>query len=239
MGIGIQVSTRNDYSYLFSSLNKNSNTLGTNFLSDYSSIKSGSYGKLLKAYYSQNGSDEVKNLAQNKVASVSRDDSLTLSNVEKRTSSLKGTLETLHKDGENSLYGEDRREELNKKVTDFVEGYNSVLSAGESAFSSSINSKVQVAENTVAASTKALAKIGISVNANRTLSVNTDMLQKASADDIKAVFQKDNSVGNRLGAQMESIQNAAKLEGSKANTYTGAGIYGNAYNVGGLFNSAF
>lgn len=236
MGIGINVSMKNDYSYLFSSLNK-SNTMDTSFLTDYSSIKSGSYGKLLKSYYSQNSSDEVKSLAKQKSTSVSRDDSVTLASVDKRSDAMKKTLSGLAEDGDNSLYAEGKREDLNKKVEGFVEDYNSLLSAGNRAFSSSINSKMQVAENTVAANTKGLAKLGITVNADRTLSINTDMLQKASTEDIKSVFQKDNSLGDRLSAQVGAIGDSAKTEASKAHTYTGMGTYGNNFNVGGIYNS--
>ena len=50
MGVKINVDSSQDYSYLFQSLS--SGGMGNlNFLSDYSSIKNGSYGKLMKAYY--------------------------------------------------------------------------------------------------------------------------------------------------------------------------------------------
>ena len=56
MGINIQM--RNDYSYLFSSLNtsKTGSAGNLSFLSDYAAIKNGSYGKLMKAYYAETGS---------------------------------------------------------------------------------------------------------------------------------------------------------------------------------------
>ncbi|MDE6128369.1 MAG: hypothetical protein K2G16_04160, partial [Lachnospiraceae bacterium] len=51
MGISINVgNTSQNYSYLFQSASGGS--LGNlNFISDYASIKNGSYGKLMKAYY--------------------------------------------------------------------------------------------------------------------------------------------------------------------------------------------
>ncbi len=50
MGIKVNVSTNQDSSYLFQSLS--SGGMGNlNFLSDYTSIKNGSYGKLMKSYY--------------------------------------------------------------------------------------------------------------------------------------------------------------------------------------------
>ena len=52
MGIGINVrNLKPDYSYLFQSMT-GGNSASLNFLSDYASIKNGSYGKLMKAYYS-------------------------------------------------------------------------------------------------------------------------------------------------------------------------------------------
>lgn len=237
MGISINVSTKNDYSYLFSSLNTNSNTLNTSFLTDYAAIKSGSYGKLMKAYYAQNTSDEVNSLMNSKSTSVSQDSSVTLANVESRSKTLNSTLSDLAASGEDSLYADTNREDLEKKVGEFVNGYNSLLSAGEGAFATSISSKMQVVENTVASSTKELAKIGISVNADKTLSVNKDMLTSASKEEIQAVFQKNNSMGDKLSSQVESIGSSAKTESSKANTYTGSGAYGNTYNSGRIFSS--
>ena len=50
MGIGIDVSAlKTDYSSLFSSVGSGSG----NWLADYASIKNGSYGKLMKAYYAE------------------------------------------------------------------------------------------------------------------------------------------------------------------------------------------
>ena len=49
MGVKINVDSSQDYSYLFQSLS--SGGMGNlNFLSDYSSIKNGSYGKIGRAH---------------------------------------------------------------------------------------------------------------------------------------------------------------------------------------------
>lgn len=52
MSYNINMHLKNDYSFLFSGMSTSSGgSLGNlNFLSDYQSIKNGSYGKLLKAY---------------------------------------------------------------------------------------------------------------------------------------------------------------------------------------------
>ena len=52
MSINIQAKT--NYSFLFSGLSSSaSNALSGNWLADYASIKNGSYGKLMKAYYAK------------------------------------------------------------------------------------------------------------------------------------------------------------------------------------------
>ena len=51
MGIKMNVSMNQDYSQLFQSLSSGGGMGNLNFLSDYASIKNGSYAKLMKTYY--------------------------------------------------------------------------------------------------------------------------------------------------------------------------------------------
>lgn len=48
-----------DYSALFGETSNSSSLGGTNILSDYASIKNGSYGKLLKAYYAKQDAEKT------------------------------------------------------------------------------------------------------------------------------------------------------------------------------------
>ena len=48
-----------DYSALFRGTSNSSSLGGTNILSDYASIKNGSYGKLLKAYYAKQDAEKT------------------------------------------------------------------------------------------------------------------------------------------------------------------------------------
>ena len=48
-----------DYSALFGGTSNSSSLGGTNILSDYASIKNGSYGKLLKAYYAKQDAEKT------------------------------------------------------------------------------------------------------------------------------------------------------------------------------------
>lgn len=60
--MGINISAKTDYSQLLSSLNSRSsggNLLNTINLSDYKSIKSGTYHKLLNSYYTEKKSENT------------------------------------------------------------------------------------------------------------------------------------------------------------------------------------
>ena len=74
--MSISINLKTDTSYLFSSLSNSSSNSGSgldslsSILSDYSSIKNGSYGKLLKAYYGTNSGSSVDALVEDKTASA-------------------------------------------------------------------------------------------------------------------------------------------------------------------------
>ena len=68
----MNISMRNDYSYLFNNMNSKASSANSMYginLSDYASIKSGGYGKLMKAYYKSDvasPSDSTKTNANSK-----------------------------------------------------------------------------------------------------------------------------------------------------------------------------
>ena len=67
--MNFNINMKNDYSYLFQSMNTSANSGMSgmsSILSDYSSIKNGSYGKLLKAYYAKDTDTRVKDIVNNR-----------------------------------------------------------------------------------------------------------------------------------------------------------------------------
>lgn len=87
----MKINPKTDYTSLFSSFNKG-NTLGVS-LTDYASIKNGSYGKLLKSYYSTKKADDKKSTEN---APKSAADILKTEEA-KKTSDTKDTKETAKK----------------------------------------------------------------------------------------------------------------------------------------------
>ena len=243
MAINIQAKT--DYSYLFSGLNTSSNNKvgGSSFLMDYAMIKNGSYGKLMKAYYAENASDEVKsvaNTAKGKSSSAtSSDDTKTIAKVKSATDELKESADKLLEKGPKSVFAQDDMEKVYSAVNDFVKDYNAVLDTMEDVNSISILSRARnMVQNTDVAS-DLLNKVGITVNEDNSLSVDKDTFMKADVGAVKNLFNTTGAFAYRTSASSSLMNYAAEQEADKAATYTSTGTYGNTYSAGSLFDSLF
>ena len=82
-----------------------------NFLSDYASIKNGSYGKLLKAYYKKTGNDNTSTSSTKEESksdklstSISEDSAKTLTAIESSAGKVQESASALTSKGENSVF---------------------------------------------------------------------------------------------------------------------------------------
>lgn len=238
--MGINISARTDYSALFSSLNKSSGTVNNNFLSDYASIKNGSYGKLLRAYYSESGSNSsVKSIASKKT-NVDSTDKKALTKLQSSTDSLKEAADALLTKGSKSVFDQEggSNEAAYDAVSKFASAYNSVLDAAKNVDSSSVDSRVTGLTNNTISNSKMLGQIGISVGSDGRLSVDKETFMKADMSKAKTLFQGSGSFGYQTSAQASLIGYSAEREATKTNTYSGSGTYNN-FQTGNLFNSYF
>lgn len=264
MGINFNLNTRTDYSYLFSSLNQNNNSSNslaglTSLLTDYSSIKTGSYGKLLKAYYAEEGNSELKSLTQKKDTTsdmVTKEDAKKLNKVQTATDTLKESADALMETGSKSLFkqkdittkdanGVETTEKgydtaaIYKAVSAFAEDYNAVLDAANTADNSTVTNRINTMNNNTMANAKALNKLGITVGEDGKLSVDKDTFMKADMGSAKSLFNGTGSYGYQVSAQAALINFSAEREASKAATYTVNGNYNSTLNTGNLYNSYF
>ncbi|MBR1931928.1 MAG: hypothetical protein IJ833_10745 [Lachnospiraceae bacterium] len=257
--MGININMRQNTSYLFASLSGGNSNL--NFLSDYASIKNGSYGKLMKAYYGNNANSSVKALAQKsnnntKTKFETQQSTKDLAKVESAADGLKESADALLTTGTKSVFAEKNitskdengvettskgydRDAIYNAVNKFVNNYNSVLQTAGGSSDTTIASRAQSLVNATAANEKMLNKIGITVQDDGTLSVDKDTLNKADISKLKTLFQGNGSYGYQASAQASMINYAASKAATKASTYTGSGTYGNAYNTGNIFSSYF
>ncbi len=241
--MAINIQSKTDYSYLFSSLGSSngSSSANLNFLSDYASIKNGSYLKLMKAYYSETGkAGEIVNNSK-RSTSTSADSADTLTSIQKSTDELKESADALLAKGNKSVFKEQdgaiNTDEVYKAVNDFVKDYNSVVSSTEDSNTKSIASRSMSMINTTASYEKQLSQIGITINDDFTLSLDEDTFKKADMSDVKNLFNDTGSYAYKTSAQSSLINFSADTEASKANTYNYNGTYNNAYNTGNLFNT--
>lgn len=245
MGIRINMGytgVKTDYSYLFQSLSGENSNL--NFLSDYASIKNGSYGKLMKAYYAKDSkiSKEASSIVQSKQnkqnLSVSKDSTETLEKVQSSAESLKSSADRLTQTGKDSVFNKEQSE-IYSAVNSFVSDYNKLITEADSASSDSITKRADTMKFLTQTNQKLLSQVGITIGEDDTLSLDKDTFDKADTNTVKTLFNGNHSYASRVSSQSSFIESAVKQEAAKANTYTGSGTYSNAYNSGNLFNSYF
>lgn len=242
--MAINIQSKTNYSYLFSSLSSSSgySNANLNFLSDYASIKNGSYYKLMKAYYNETGNAGELVHKSSDSTSTSRDSAKTLASIQQSSDALKESADALLTTGSKSLFNETENgvdtEALYKAVNSFVKDYNSVISSTGDSNTKSISVRSATLITATSAYEKQLNKIGITVQDDFTLSIDEDAFKKADISAVKSLFNGAGSYGYKTSAQASLINFAADTEISKSNTYNYTGAY-NTYNSGNLFNSYF
>ena len=256
MGIRINVNARQDYSYLFQSMTTSrGNSLGNlNFLSDYASIKNGSYGKLMKAYYAKDAADktasEGKDTETKKNSiSTAADSAKTLSEIEKAADTMKESADSLLVKGSKSVFQKKNEkttaseeydpDAIYKAVSGFVTDYNDLLSKTSAASSKNLQSKADTLAAVTSANAKLLSRVGITVNSDSSLSLDEEAFKKSDMGTVKNLFGTTGAYGYKVSAQASMIDYTAAKESTKSNTYTANGTYSNVYSAGNILNSFF
>ena len=256
MGIRINVNARQDYSYLFQSMTTSrGNSLGNlNFLSDYASIKNGSYGKLMKAYYAKDAADKTaskgKDTEKKKNSiSTAADSAKTLSEIEKAADAMKESADSLLVKGSKSVFRKKNEkatvseeydtDAIYKAVSGFVTDYNDLLSKTSAASSKNLQSKADTLAAVTSANAKLLSRVGITVNSDSSLSLDEEAFKKSDMGTVKNLFGTTGAYGYKVSAQASMIDYTAAKESTRSNTYTANGTYSNVYSAGNILNSFF
>lgn len=239
----------NSISTLFGGLNSQKSGANTNFginLSDYSMIKGGSYYKMMRAYYSIDGTEtESASWAQSKATtSTSRDSAKTLARIESAATDLEESAKALYKNDTKSPFrkGEDGSydtEAIYKAVDAFVSDYNSMISATDKSETSRIVNAASSMERGTDVNAKALSEIGITKNSDGTLKIDEEVFKKSDMGKVKTLFSGNGSYAYSTAVSASMINGYAKQESAKANTYNGSGNYTYNYSTGQLYNDSF
>lgn len=202
-------------------------------LSDYASIKNGTYGKLLKSYYgTQKKSQSVSSTTETNKKNQVDLDSNGLTKMKKEADALKTAAETLTSaELWKQEQGEYNKDKIFAAVKDFANRYNATLSQSDKVSSRDIAQTVGYMTSMTNTMSKALSAVGIQVEANGKLTVKEEELQKADMGKLKTLFKGVSSYGAQIENKAGEISRDAVMNSS---------IYGSNGTVNsslsGLFN---
>ena len=230
----------NSIGTLFSSLNTSSSASSTtSLLSDYYSIRNGSYKKLLTAYYDKLDKGEVESVSN----STSVDSTKTLAQIKSVTTDLSEAASDLLEKGSKSVFskkdGEYDMDAIYDSVKNFVDSYNEVIEEGSKASSTSIERSTNNLINTTSANAKNLAKLGIKIDSDDKLTIDEKAFKEASADAIKSMFNGAGSYAYNVSAKASQLMYNVNTEANKSATYGSNGTYNYNYSAGSIYDSMF
>ncbi len=211
MGIGLNglSSGLNDtYSALLGGGSGSGEVGGASLLSDYASIKNGSYGKMMKSYYAKvKDAEEEEDSSKGKSKTKVKDAA--------SASAARKFYETAT--GMNALdYSADNIDELYDKVSSFVKDYNSMMKAASKSSNSDVKAQADALNDYTYQNYKLFAKVGITMNADRTLSIDEDTFKKVNektgstnVPTLTTLFKGINSFADKAADRASTIYRKA------------------------------
>ena len=254
---GISMYDSSSVSTLFSSLGSSKSTgsglFGIN-LSEYASIRSGSYGKLMRSYFSMDSTkgtsksdDSTKNTIEDlaTTTSTSKDSTKTLAAIESDAKELTDSAKALYTRSNNKVFTKDSggsydTDKIYKAVKRFADDYNSMLDTAGKSSTNRISRSVSSMKNETSYNEKPLKEIGITVDEKTgKLSVDEITFKSADTEKIKNLFNGTGSYAYSVATKAAMTESYAKSEAAKSNTYTKNGTYNYNYNSGNIFTDMF
>ena len=254
---GISMYDSSSVSTLFSSLGSSKSTgsglFGIN-LSEYASIRSGSYGKLMRSYLSMDSTkgtsksdDSTKNTIEDlaTTTSTSKDSTKTLAAIESDAKELTDSAKALYTRSNNKVFTKDSggsydTDKIYKAVKRFADDYNSMLDTAGKSSTNRISRSVSSMKNETSYNEKPLKEIGITVDEKTgRLSVDETTFKSADTEKIKNLFNGTGSYAYSVATKAAMTESYAKSEAAKSNTYTKNGTYNYNYNSGNIFTDMF
>lgn len=254
---GISMYDSSSVSTLFSSLGSSKSTgsglFGIN-LSEYASIRSGSYGKLMRSYFSMDSTkgtsksdDSTKNTIEDlaTTTSTSKDSTKTLAAIESDAKELTDSAKALYTRSNNKVFTKDSggsydTDKIYKAVKSFADDYNSMLDTAGKSSTNRISRSVSSMKNETSYNEKPLKEIGITVDEKTgRLSVDETTFKGADTEKVKSLFNGIGSYAYSVATKAAMTESYAKSEAAKSNTYTKNGTYNYNYNSGNIFTDMF
>lgn len=196
-----------------------------NVISDYNQIKTGTYGRLLKAYYGKQSSEETSSKKSSSADSSKNTMKESLSNIKSKTEKLSTAASKLAAtDKDSSLFTKKLLKQADGTTTegydidsiygavkDFTKYYNDVLDATVNNSTKSLASGADSLISTTKVMSSALKKMGITADLTGKLSIDEDKFKSYDVDKIAQMFNGKSSYASTIA------QTAARIQGTSAN----------------------
>lgn len=249
----------NNNSFLFNNSMSSSGGSIYSLLSEYNNIKSGTYYKVVKAYYAKqkaeiSGTKDIKD--SKKDTNALSETTKELNQTQTDAKSLMSAADKLIDKGKDSLFkekditvkNEDGTETTTKgydtdaiysAVKKFADSYNSLLDSASSSSSNTVkNQAANMVKNTKTYE-KLLGKVGITIGSNNKLSVDEKAFKAADMSTVKTLFNGNSSFAYSTSSRASMINFSAASEANKTKTYTNTGKYNSDYTTGSMMDSIF
>jgi len=242
------LASSDSYSSLFDSLSTSSSSSSgsSSLLTDWASIKNGSYGKLTKAYYTK-GSGSQSTIDTDEAKTLIKSNSLLKSDVSGLRSSISDimnseslfTNKVTGKDSDGNETSDYDRDKITKALKSFVSAYNSVVESGSESDNTTILRNTLAMTTLTSKNSNLLDSVGITIGENNKLSVNEETLKKADISELKSLFSGYGSYVSSIDANASNIINAVNVENNKLSNYTSAGAYAQTGSVGNIYDGSY
>lgn len=217
----------------------------SSILSDWAMLRSGTYKKLMKAYYAQ---DKTKTDNSTSTNTKNKVEERKLTAAESSAKDLKTATDALMATGDKSVfkaveskdengkatmdYDEDK---IYKAVSKFVENYNEMMKNTEDTINSGVTNNRNSLISATNAKEAALNDMGITIKADNTLKIDEETFKKSDMSKVETMFKGNASYGYQVSVRAALIDYHA---GKEADTYNRYGGY-NSYSAGTNYNSWF
>lgn len=214
-------------SSLFASFGNNNNTasaspMGLDF-STYSSIRNGSYKKLLTAYYAKvdktTDDDSDSTDSTDKTNSKSSKQKVNATSVRDEAAALKDSVDALNKKAlweKKEVKNEDGStvkkydtDAIYKAVSSFVEEYNTLIDGTGNSSDNRVLRTAASMVNFTKANKDMLSRIGISINKNNKLEIDEEKFKKTDVAMVKSAFNGAGSYGRSVAGSASMIYSSA------------------------------
>ena len=206
---------------LFSSLSskESGGTSLVSSLGDLKMIQSGVYKKALQKVYANR--EEAESIAESGEA----DSNVSLSNLKSSAAKLNEAATKLQNADYKKVTGEDILEDAKS----FVSSYNNTVNTTKNMNSYSILQTAVWMTDQMSVGEGVLNKVGITINADNTLSLDEEKFKTAESSDLKALFSGSGSFASRIASKASSLatQSANQLSVNSGNSmYNMLGMLG-------------